>query len=94
MFEIEDCIQRGELLWRQGHSMQSLAVVEAAFEADLKRDPNNMFTWFNKGNMLWERSHYDEALAAYDHALTLAPDDPVAQAGRDRGLGASERELQ
>jgi hypothetical protein len=48
----------------------------------LRHDPSRAGTWANLGLLLKDDGRFDEALAAYDQALALTPNDPQIQVNR------------
>jgi Flp pilus assembly protein TadD len=63
----------------------SLGNTETAIEnlrASAAHDPSRAGTWANLGLLLKDDGRFDEALAAYDKALTLAPNDPQIRVNR------------
>jgi len=54
-------------------------------------EPENADVWKKLANTLRNLGELDEALAAYDRALVLCPDDAVAHANRGRTLLAAGR---
>jgi tetratricopeptide (TPR) repeat protein len=63
---------------------QSLREALACAEQSIAADPNCARAWVAKGNVLavMGQEKRPEALAAYDKALALAPDDPGALTGK------------
>lgn len=54
----------------------------ASYTRALESAPGNYLTWRNRGNALMELKRYPEAVANYDRALTLQPDDQVSWQAR------------
>jgi tetratricopeptide (TPR) repeat protein len=52
------------------------ATAERAYGHVLKLDPDNLDALRGIGNIDYDRHHYDEAIAAYEHYLDRKPDDP------------------
>ena len=56
----------------------------ASYDKALKIDPNDVATWYNKGNVLLELGKYHEALESFDKALEIDPND--LETWSDRGM--------
>jgi Flp pilus assembly protein TadD len=52
----------------------------------LEVDPDYAGAWDNLGNVYSLQGHWNEALDAYDRALTTKPDSPATRVNRDRAL--------
>src|SRR5215469_3669664 len=59
----------GVIFYQRGNHAEAVSQIDFA----LKRDPNNVFALNNRGIALYELKRFEEALASYDHALTLRP---------------------
>lgn len=49
------------------------------------------YDWYAQGNSLIKNKNYTQAIAAYDHAITLAPDYYEAWNGKADGLNRAQR---
>jgi tetratricopeptide (TPR) repeat protein len=56
------------------------------YEEALGQDPKSAKAWTGKGTSLQQLERYEEALAAYDRALELDPDDELAKRWRETCL--------
>jgi tetratricopeptide (TPR) repeat protein len=65
------------LAWHQDDRLGHLDSSLAAFEHLLKLEPNNVQAIVHHGLALEDAERYDDALAEYQRATTLAPDDPL-----------------
>jgi Ca-activated chloride channel family protein len=71
--------------YRAGNYAQSNALLEA---------PASSNDYYNKGNVLAKLGSYQQAIAAYDQALTLDPDNEDARYNRDLVAKALEQQQQ
>jgi Ca-activated chloride channel family protein len=69
--------------YRAGNYEQSNALLEA---------PDSSNDYYNKGNVLAKLGSYQQAIAAYDQALTLDPDNEDARYNRDLVAKALEQQ--
>ncbi|MBI4506137.1 MAG: glycosyltransferase [Chloroflexi bacterium] len=63
------------------------AAAEAAFRRALDLAPERADVWSNLGELYERLRRPAEAVAAYERALAVAPDDPLARAGLERVQG-------
>jgi tetratricopeptide (TPR) repeat protein len=75
-------IQLAELALEAGDADMALLRYEQA----LAQDERSAKAWTGKGTALQQLERYEDALAAYDHALELAPDDEIAKRWRETCL--------
>jgi cytochrome c-type biogenesis protein CcmH/NrfG len=54
-------------------------------------NPIQMDAWYQRGEALRRAGHLEEAVASFDHAIRLKPDDFRAWHGRARALAELER---
>jgi Ca-activated chloride channel family protein len=71
--------------YRAGNYAQSNALLET---------PDSSNDYYNKGNVLAKLGSYQQAIAAYDQALTLDPDNEDARYNRDLVVKALEQQQQ
>jgi protein O-GlcNAc transferase len=79
--DIEAAYNRAVALQQQGNREEA----ERAYRDILRQSPNR-FVYVNLGGLLQEQGRLDEALAAFDAALTLDPDYAEAQFNRGVAL--------
>lgn len=74
--EHEAALQRhlGSLLQDLGHPQEALQ----ALEISLRLEPRNALALANRGNALSELGWLEDALASFDQAIAVAPNDPEA----------------
>ena len=53
------------------------------YEQAIEQDPGSAKAWTGKGTALQQLERYEEALAAYDRALTIDPGDEIAKRWRE-----------
>jgi tetratricopeptide (TPR) repeat protein len=73
----------------RGHALSELSrftEAAAAFSDAVRTDPALASGWANLGMVLKIEGHYDDALAAYDRALALRPDDVQIRVNRTVAL--------
>ncbi len=75
-------VQLAELALEGGDAEMALLRYEQA----LGRDPRSAKAWTGKGTALQQLDRYEEALAAYDRALALDPEDEIARRWRETCL--------
>lgn len=63
-----------------GYKQPAAAIVN--YRTAIELDPNHAVTWRNYGNALVELQDYVEAIAKYDRALALQPNDQIAYQAR------------
>jgi len=68
-----------------------------SYNQAIEINPGFAATWQNRGNVLVEMAHYPEAIASYDQALVLSPDDQAIRYARSRAIdkagGIDDRKL-
>lgn len=47
--------------------------VENQYRLQLKKDPRNLYLWFNRGDALERLGMFDDAIRCYDYALEIHP---------------------
>jgi tetratricopeptide (TPR) repeat protein len=63
----------------------------SAFDEAIRLDPQDSSAHFNKGNLLYDRGRYKEAVQEYDIALRLNPQDTDISYNRDLALKKAKR---
>lgn len=61
---------------QQMQATQERNAALAQIEADIEREPNNALHWIHLGNLYYDSHMHPEAIAAYEKALQLNPDEP------------------
>jgi len=59
------------------HHHQWLQSALARYDSALADDPSLIEAWYARGHILCQLDRYEEAIASYNYALTLAPDDDI-----------------
>ena len=70
---LEDLNRRGTDLLRSGRYEEAIS----CFESILKRDPENISAYYNKGIILRRLRRWEEALACFDKVLASMPSSPT-----------------
>lgn len=98
--EFEEILQRqpehaqglyGRALAR--NRMGDLAGAEADYRAAVATNPDHLRAHFDLGNLLWQSSHFDEALGHFNEAIRIDPANVYARYRRAAGLVGLKRFL-
>ncbi len=63
-----------------GYHQPETAII--CYRRALDMDPQLALTWRNHGNALMELMRYSDAIASYDHSLSISPNDEIAAQAR------------
>ncbi len=78
----KDALRRGHVAALRGRPEEALSAYREAVEIA----PERALPYTSLGGVLAKSARYDEAVAAYDHALARAPRDEAALRGRADAL--------
>ena len=79
-----DSLSAGRTAFEAGHYADALH----HFGTILEHDNEHPWAWHGRGDALQLLGSYPEALAAYERAAALQPDEPLHQAGIHNALSA------
>ena len=79
-----DALSAGRAAFEAGHYADALH----HFGVILEHDANHPWAWHGRGDALQLMGSYQEALAAYETAAALQPEEPLHRAGIDNAQRA------